>query len=154
MSISSISVALFRPEHLIGFKFRDVEAREIPLMCGSWSRLLELAERSQAGVLFRGNQAQALIGYEETAPGVCHLWAFPSVNAMKRPLTYIRTALRYVTMIEELPWVHRLETLSLDSPIEDEWMRFLGLTCEGAAWQSPGGKTYKLWSKEVNSCPS
>lgn len=145
----------FDISHLDGFEMRPSEAERLALDPGARMKLEALAKYGDGGTLFRNGVAIGILGFYEMWPGVFEVWAFPSVHVERYPMLYLRTAKRYIALIETTFKPHRLQTTSIADDLHDRWMEFLGFHCEGNLEKySVNQQDYRMWAKLYGTKPS
>lgn len=144
----------FIPEHIPLLEFRDEELEQYELDPAMALKLERLAASGTGGTVVYDGRILGFIGYWEMWPGVIEVWAFPSKYVKQYAKVYLRTVKRYVAEIEKNFSPHRLQSTALADTLHDQWMTFLGFSCDGNLPQYTANKRdHRLWSKTYDGGP-
>lgn len=85
-----------------------------------------------------------LVMYSETG---AELWQIPSIYVKQYAGQYARHIKKWLAEISADLGLKRMETISLDDPLHNRWMTFLGFEKEGVKKQFLNGADYAVWGK-------
>jgi hypothetical protein len=143
-------IELFQPEHLDQMDLRPEEAEAFALDPKARQKVAALAAFGVGGTMIHDGLILGVVGYYEMWPGRFAVWAFPSIHVQKYAMVYLRTAKRYLKVIEETHNPARIQTEAYADALHTRWMEFLGMrneTPDGMRSFSVTGRTMNLWSK-------
>ena len=147
-----------KPEHFDLLDMRDYEKQYVEHSVHGQHALHVMAKMGVGGCFVYDGRIIAIMGYTQTDPGIFQMWAFPSIWIKKYPLQYLRAARKMVGLCEEMENPKRLETVSIDYPGENKWMKFLGFTApeqvplyvKAVAEEYANDLPLKFWHKEYH----
>lgn len=110
-------------------------------------RIKTLVEYATTGTVVSDGRIIGVIGYMIMWPGVAEVYLIPSKYLPEYALPFARLVKRYLASIVSSHNLHRLQTASPSDELHDQWMTFLGFTCEGTLKEFTQHKQdYKQWA--------
>ena len=135
----------------------EEKLREFVMRQSDWDRILAdptgvdkfvaLVQQGMCTCIEYQGKILGIIGYYQYWPGVCEVFAFPSIYVEQYATVYLRTAKRYVRAISKSHDFHRIQTTTLADDVHDAWMKFLGFSNpQDVPEYSALREDYRLWS--------
>jgi len=150
MSVNNnIEIVKYTDEHFGQVELKEELAFKSLLVGDPQIRLNILAQSGNGLVIMYKDEILGYMGYYEMWPGVCEIWAAPSVAVNKYPKTYLATVKEYIhKTFDEKREYHRIQVTCPDTEYYDKWIGFLGLECEGVLRQFDNERNdCKIWSR-------
>lgn len=139
----------FEPEHFQMIELSEQERKRFDADPYLAQRVQALSSAKSGGTLRIGWVIIAIIGYLEVWPGKLMLWSIPSIHVKRYAMVYLKTAKRYLQILEQVLQPSRIEASTVDDEVHNRWMRFLGFrneTPEGMKNYSTLNETFNMWS--------
>lgn len=140
----------FQLSHLELMDLRPQEKEELHADLNLLQKVNVLAELGMGWTLLSEGRIVCAAGWLRIHAGVYEIWAFPSVY-VKEPKygrLYLRQLRKFRTLLEDEFKPHRIQSMSLDDPETDAFMKFCGFTQEGVLpMYSVTKRQYKMWGR-------
>lgn len=108
------------------------------------------AELSQAVTVRENGRILCVAGYIPMWDGVIDVFVIPSAAPPANPLAYIRMIRIWLDNLKTSLQLHRLQTISLDDPQTDKWMKVLGFKHEATLYEYRSNRlNCKIWTRGV-----
>ncbi len=138
----------FELEHLKIMDVRADELKNIFAVKDIEGRLRALQQLGEGLTIVYDHRVLGVIGYYEMWPGVCEVWIIPSGLVSKYSIVFARIAKRQLEMLPQVRRYHRIQVTALDDKLHNDWLTWLGFTCEGTLKNySMNKQDYKIWAK-------
>ena len=150
MSVNNkIEIVKYTDEHFDQVELKEELAFKSLLIGDPQIRLNILAQSGNGLVILYDGEILGYMGYYVLWPGVCEIWAMPSIRVNKYPKTYLATVKECIDKtFKEKTEYHRFQVTCPDNAYYDKWIGFLGMTCEGILRQYDTERNdYKIWSR-------
>lgn len=110
------------------------------------------AEMSNAVTVRENGVILCVAGYIPQWKGVIDVFVIPSTDKPANPLAYCRMMRAWLDNLKFVLQLHRLQTISIDDPETDKWMRVLGFKHESTLYEyRPDRLNCKVWTRGVES---
>lgn len=132
----------FQPFHFDAIEMREFERGRV-----SQKQLLSVTQRGECvTIVDDDDRILAIIGFYHIFDCVVEVYMIPSIYIKGCGFQFVRLMRQYMTTLERLTPVHRIQTLARDC--EDRWMRALGFHCEGTlAKYTDDGLDFRMWAR-------